>query len=238
MNIELKKITLDIENGKKDLDFEKLYENSYKEAIKKQAIREKEKIKWSGIFSIENEEIELEFAVDTEGNYLTYLDLDGYLNGEVAEIDDGSALHLISEKSNVYEAICFMEIKKLKILPEKKLKALEYSLFPKFAKGYIANDLAEDTNVADFMDIFAPILSELELIKKINIGFKWVSINGGDEETQKRFKIFLEDYLGKELNFLYYDTEYGEMLSKKEYNKLFAGGIKYNPKMELLDLYE
>lgn len=238
MDIKLRETLLDIKEGKENLEFAKLYENSYKEALKRETVGEKEKIQWSGVFSIEDEEIELEFLVDTEKNYITCLDLDGYLDGEVAQTDEGTALHLVSESGNVYEAICFMEIKKLNILPEKKLKALEYSLFPKFAKGYIANDLAEDTNVADFMELFSPILSELELVKKFDISCKWTRVTGGDEETQKRFKDFLEDYLEKELYFVYYDTEYGEMLSKKEYNKLFAAGTKYNPKMELLDLYE
>jgi len=238
MNIELKKIVLDIKPGQENLDFEKLYENSYKEALKRETLTDKEKIQWSGIFHIEDDEIEMEFLADTKGNYITYLDLDGYLNGEVAEIDEGSALHLVSEGSNIYEAICFMEIKKLKVLPEPKLKALEYSLFPKFAQGFIASDLSGENNVSEFMELFTPILSNLELIKKINISCEWSEIIGGNSEIKERFEKFLKDYVEKELFFLYYDTEYGEMLSKKEYNELFAQGIKYNPNTDILDLYE
>ncbi len=239
MTIEIKKVIIDLKDGIEKLDFEKLYDNSYKEALKRKALsEEKEKIHWSAVFEIEDEDFEMEFAVDTKGNYLTYLDLDGYINGEVAQIDEGSALHLVSKESNIYEAICFMEIKKLNILPEIKLKALEYSLFPKFIKGYIANDSGIDTNVKDFMDIVAPVFSKLELIKKININLDWVKIIGGDIEVQNRFEKFLKNYVEKELFFIYYDTEYGEMLSKKEFNELFAECAKYNPKTDLVDIYE
>ena len=238
MNIELKNVILDIKPGQENFEFEKLYENSYKEALKRETLKNKEKIHWSGIFHIEDDEIEMDFVVDTKGNYITYLDLDGYLNGEVAEIDEGSAFHLVSEESNIYEAICFMEIKKLKVLPEEKLKAIEYSLFPKFAQGFIASDLAGENNVSEFMELFTPILSDLELIKKIKINCEWTKISGGNSETKERFEEFLKDYVEKKLFFIYYDTEYGEMLSKKEYNELFAQGIKYNPNTAILDLYE
>lgn len=238
MNIEIKKVILDFKNGQENLEFEKLYENSYKEALKREVIKNKEKLHWAGVFHIENDEIEIEFVVDTRGNYITYLDLEGYLNGEIVEIDEGSGLHLVSKGSNVYEAICFMEAKKLRVLPENKLKALEYSLFPKFAQGYIASDLSGDNNVGEFMELFTPVLSKLELIKKIDISCEWIDVIGGDSETQKRFENFLKRYIENELFFVYYDTEYGEMLSKKEFNELFSQGIKYNPNTDILDLYE
>ncbi|WP_319370657.1 hypothetical protein [uncultured Ilyobacter sp.] len=238
MVIELKKIILDLKNGQKNLEFEKLYENSYKEALTREVLKKKEKIHWAGVFHIEDDEIKMEFSVNTRGNFITYLDLDGYLNGEVAEIDDGSSFHLVSKKSNIYEAMCFMEVKKLKVLPEKKLKALEYSLFPKFAQGYIASAIGVDNNVGEFMKLFIPVLSNLELIKKIDISCEWTEIIGGDRDIKERFEKFLKDYVEKELFFLYYDTEYGEMLSKKEFNELFAQGVKYNPNTEIIDLYE
>ncbi|WP_372713905.1 hypothetical protein [Ilyobacter sp.] len=238
MNIEIKKVILDLKTGQENLEFEKLYENSYKETLKRETIKKKEKIHWAAVFHIEDDEIEMEFAVDTKGNYLTYLDLEGYINGEAAEIDEGSALHLVTRESNIYQAMCFMEVKKLKVLPEEKLKALEYSLFPKFAQGFIASDMAGDSNISEFMELFTPVLSKLELIKKIDISCEWVEIIGGDSESQKRFENFLKEYVEKDLFFVYYDTEYGEMLSKKEFNELFSQGIKYKPNTEILDLYE
>lgn len=241
MEIILKEIMLAEDPSGETKDFEKFYNNSYKEAIRsKDLSKGQTKLSWAAKFHIEDEEeeIDIDYDVDTRGNYITYLNLDGYLEGEVAEAGEDVELHLAVEGNSILEALTFMEIKKLGVLPEEKLKALEYSLFPKFAKGYIATDLKEDENVKEFMKIFYPLLEKHEILKKIKVERFRYKISGGDEEAKKRFINTMEDYLFEDIYFIYYDRGYGEFLAKRDYNELLMAGSKYEPDMTMKEMYE
>jgi|GEM_PF-1914753 len=240
MEIRLKEVRLEDDPSKETGEFEKFYDNSYKAAIRSNSVKEQTKLNWEASFYVEDEEeeIDTEYVVDTKGNFITHLNLDGYLEGEILELGEDVELHLSIKGNSMLEALTFTEIKKLGVLPEDKLKALEYSLFPKFAKGYIATDLKEDSNVKEFMEIFYPMLKKFEILKEIKVEKFRYRISGGDEETQERFKRSMENYLFDEVEFIYYDRGYGEFLSKKDYNELLMAGTKYNPDMTMKEMYE
>ena len=240
MEIILKEVRLEEDPKKESVEFEKFYNNSYREAVKVKKEGIQSKLHWEATFYIEDEEeeIETEYIADTRGNYMTFLNLDGYLEGEVADLGEDIELHLATEGNSILEALAFMEIKKLGVLPDEKLKALEYSLFPKFAKGYIATDLKQDTNVIKFMEIFYPLLKKFEILKEVKLEKFGYRAKGGDKETQEKFKKTMEKYLFEQLKFIYYDKGYGEFLTKRDYNELLMAGTKYEPDMTMKEMYE
>jgi len=240
MEIILKEVRLEENSKKETSEFEKIYDNSYKAAIRSNIRREQTNLNWEATFYIEDEdeEIDTEYVADTKGNFITHLNLDGYLEGEILELGEDVELHLSLEGNSMLEALAFTEIKKMGVLPEEKLKALEYSLFPKFAKGYIATDLKEDSNVREFMKIFYPFLERFDILKEVKLEKFRYKVVGGDEETQENFKKTMENYLFEEVRFIYYDRGYGEFLTKKDYNELLMAGSKYNPDMTMKEMYE
>lgn len=240
MEIILKEVRLEENSKKETSEFEKFYDNSYKAAIRSNIRMEQINLNWEATFYIEDEdeEIDTEYVADTKGNFITHLNLDGYLEGEVLELGEDVELHLSLEGNSMLEALAFTEIKKMGVLPEEKLKALEYSLFPKFAKGYIATDLKEDSNVREFMEIFYPFLERFDILKEVKVEKFRYKVVGGDEETQENFKKTMENYLFEEVRFIYYDRGYGEFLTKKDYNELLMAGSKYNPDMTMKEMYE
>lgn len=240
MEVILKEVRLEEDPKKETMEFEKFYDNSYKHAMKTSRRGAQSKLNWEATFYIEDEEeeIETEYRVDTRGNYITFLNLDGYLEGEVANLGEDVELHLAIEGNSILEALTFIEVKKLGVLPDEKLKALEYSLFPKFAKGYIATDLKQDANVSKFMEIFYPLLQKFEILKEIKLEKFRYRVSGGNEETQERFKTSMEKYLFEQVKFIYYDKGYGEFLAKRDYNELLMAGTKYEPDMTMKEMYE
>ncbi len=239
MEIYIKEVNIE-ESNTNDIKFKKLYNNSYKEAIKYSSNKDKIGRDWNAIIHVEDEyeEVDLDFTVDTKGNFITYLDLDGYLEGEVVNLDEEVELHLALRDNSIYEALVFMEVKKLNILPEEKLKSIEYSLFPKFAKGYIATDLKQDTNVGKFIEVFAPLLEKYEILKKLDIEKTNYRIKGLEEDDKNIFRDEMNRYLFEDLYFIYYDRGYGEFLSKKDFNELLLAGSKFEADTTLVDLYE
>lgn len=240
MEIRLSEIRLESDPKNDAIGFEKFYDNSYKAAIRSKVKKSDPLLSWEATFFVEDEDedIDTEYVVNTKGNYMTYLNLDGYLEGEILELDEEVELHFSEDGNSVLEALTFLEIQKLKVLPEDKLKALEYSLFPKFAKGYIATDLKQDSNVSSFMEIFYPLLNKFEILKEIKVEEFRYRVVGGDEETQEKFKSTMGEYLFDKIRFIYYDKGYGEFLAKKDFNELLMAGTKYSPDTTMMDMYE
>ena len=240
MEIRLGEIRLENDPKNDAIGFEKFYDNSYKAAIRSKVKKSDPLLNWEATFFVEDddEEIDTEYIANTKGNYMTYLNLDGYLEGEILELDEEVELHFSEDGNSVLEALTFIEIQKLKVLPEEKLKALEYSLFPKFAKGYIATDLKQDSNVSSFMEIFYPLLNKFDILKEIKVEEFRYTIVGGDEDTQTKFKSTMGEYLFNKIRFIYYDKGYGEFLAKRDFNELLMAGTKYNPDTTMLDMYE
>lgn len=240
MEIRLSQIRLESDPKNDAIGFEKFYDNSYKAAIRSKVKKSDPLLSWEATFFVEDEDedIDTEYVVNTKGNFMTYLNLDGFLEGEILELDEEVELHFSVDGNSILEALTFLEIQKLKVLPEEKLKALEYSLFPKFAKGYIATDLKQDSNVSSFMEIFYPLLNKFEILKEIKVEEFRYKIVGGDEDTQEKFKSTMGEYLFDKIRFIYYDKGYGEFLAKKDFNELLMAGTKYNPDTTMLDMYE
>lgn len=240
MEITLREVVLEDDSRSETLEFARLYDNSYKAAIRSDKRAAQPKLNWEATFQIEDEdeEIDTEYAVNTKGNYITFLNLDGYLEGEIAALGEDVELHIAVEGNSILEALAFMEVKRLKVLPEEKLKALEYSLFPKFAKGYIATDLKQDSNAVQFMETFYPLLNKFEILKTIKLEKFNYRVKGADDETADRFKSDMESYLFDELTFIYYDKGYGEFLAKRDFNELLMAGAKYEPDMTMKEMYE
>jgi len=240
MEITLREVVLEESSGSETLEFAKLYDNSYKAAIRSDKRGTQSKLNWEATFQIEDEdeEIDTEYTINTKGNYMTFLNLDGYLEGEIASLSEDVELHITVEGNSILEALTFMEIKRLNVLPEEKLKALEYSLFPKFAKGYIATDLKQDSNAVQFMEAFYPLLNKFEILKTIKLEKFRYRIKGADDETADRFKTSMETYLFNDVTFIYYDKGYGEFLTKRDFNELLMAGAKYEPDTTMKEMYE
>lgn len=239
MEIRLSEVVLEDTRAKDIKEFERFYDNSYKAALRsKRSIGDK--LAWKARFIVEDEDegIESEYIVDTKGNYITYLHLDGHLDGEIIELDDEIELHLATRNNSILEALVFTEVSRLKLLSEEKLKAVEYSLFPKFAKGYIATDLKQDKNVKSFMDIFYPFLEKHEIIKTISVSKFSYKVLNTDEASMENFRKNMEEYIFEDLYFIYYDRGYGDFLAKKDFNEILMAGIKFEPDTTMLELYE
>jgi hypothetical protein len=239
MKIQLRKakVLLD-ENKKIELDnvkFAKLVEGSFYEYTKNE--NNFNKLHWEAEFFIETEEGDFNYKVDTKGQYITSIDLDGCLEGEKIDLDDDMELLLSAKHSYIYEVLIFHELKKLKIISDLKLKAVELALFPHYANGYIADDLENNSNIKEFREIFTPLFSEFEIVKKIEIQGSNPYIQCKDENIKILFKKFLLEYVKENLFFILYDKTYGELLPKQELNQLISAGKKFNPDLSEVELY-
>lgn len=239
MEIKLKKLKIDIKKEDlikfNEIKFARLIEGSFYEWTR---LDEKtNKINWSGDFIIESEDGDFDYKVDTEKKYITSLDLDGFLNGEKIDIDDDIELILSSNHSYIYELLIFHEISKLKVISEIKLKAVELSLFPKWASGYLADDLENDKIIFEFMEIFEPLMNEFEIVKKVEIDLGNIQIECENKKINETFKTYIKEYIKKDIFFIAHDSEYRNLLSKLEINRLVAAGHKFNPDLEIVEIY-
>ncbi|MEI6856057.1 hypothetical protein [Psychrilyobacter sp.] len=241
MEIKLKKIKIKIDIEKDDLikfneiEFARLVEGSFHEWTR---LDEKtNKINWSGEFIIENEDGDFDYKVDTEKKYITSLDLDGFLDGEKIDLDEDTELLFSSNHSYIYELLVFHEISKVKVISDIKLKAVELSLFPKWASGYLADNLEDNKIIHEFMEIFEPLMNEFEIVKKIDIDLGNIQVEYEDKKISEIFKKSIKEYIKKEIFFIIHDSEYRNLLPKLEINRLIAAGHKFNPDLEEVEIY-
>lgn len=239
MEIKLKKINVDIKKGDlekfNELDFARLVEGSFNEWTRLD--EKKDKINWSGEFIIESEDGDFDYKVDTEKKYITSLDLDGFLDGEKIDIDEDMELLLSSNHSYIYELLIFHEISKLKVVSDIKLKAVELSLFPRWASGYLADNLENNKIIQEFMEIFEPLMNEFEIVKKMDINLDNIQVECEDEKIKEIFKETVKKYVRKEVFFIMHDNEYRNLLPKLEINRLISAGHKFNPDLEEVEIY-
>jgi hypothetical protein len=239
MKIKLEKISIDIKKNDlekfNEIEFARLVEGSFHEWTRLD--EKKNKINWSGEFAIESEDGDFEYRVDTDKKYITSIDLDGFLDGEKIDIDEDIELLLSSNYSYIYELLIFHEISKLKVVSDIKLKAVELSLFPKWASGYLADDLENNQIIQEFMEIFEPLMNEFEIVKKLCINLENFQVRCEDEKIKKISKEAIKKYLEKEVFFIMHDREYRNLLSKLEINRLIAAGHKFNPSLEEVEIY-
>ena len=239
MEIKLKKIDIDMKKGDlekyNELEFARLVEGSFNEWTRLD--EKKDKINWSGEFTIESEDGDFEYKVNTEKKYITSLDLDGFLDGEKIDIDEDMELLLSSNHSYIYELLIFHEVSKLKVVSDIKLKAVELSLFPKWASGYLADNLENNQIIHEFMEIFEPLMNEFEIVKKLDIDVDNIQVGCEDEKIREIFKETVKKYIKKEVFFIMHDSEYRNLLPKLELNRLVSAGHKFNPDLEEVELY-
>lgn len=239
MEIKLKKIDIDIKKGDlekfNEIEFARLVEGSFNEWTRLD--EKKDKINWSGEFTIESEDGDFEYKIDTEKKYITSLDLDGFLDGEKIDIDEEMELLLSSNHSYIYELLIFHEISKLKVVPDTKLKAVELSLFPRWASGYLADNLENNQIIQEFMEIFEPLMNEFEIVKKIDINLDSIQVECEDKKIKEIFKDTVKKYIRKEVFFIMHDSEYRNLLPKLEINRLISAGHKFNPDLEEVEIY-
>lgn len=239
MEIKLKKIDIDIKKSDlekyNEIEFARLVEGSFNEWTRLD--EKKDKINWSGEFTIESEDGDFEYKVDTEKKYITSLDLDGFLDGEKIDIDEDMELLLSSNHSYIYELLIFHEVSKLKVVSDIKLKAVELSLFPKWASGYLADSLENNQIIHEFMEIFEPLMNEFEIVKKLDINVDNIQVECENEKIREIFKETVKKYIKKEVFFILHDSEYRNLLPKLELNRLVSAGHKFNPDLEEVELY-
>lgn len=239
MEIKLKKINVDIKKGDlekfNEIEFARLVEGSFNEWTRLD--EKKDKINWSGEFTVESEDGDFEYKVDTEKKYITSLDLDGFLDGEKIDIDEDMELLLSSNHSYIYELLIFHEVSKLKIVSDIKLKAVELSLFPKWASGYLTDNLENNQIIQEFMEIFEPLMNEFEIVKKMDINLNNIQVECKDEKIREIFKETVKKYIRKEVFFIMHDSEYRNLLPKLEINRLISAGHKFNPDLEEVEIY-
>lgn len=239
MEIKLNEIKIDIKTNDlikfNEIEFARLVEGSFHEWTRLD--ENKNKINWSGKFTIESEDGDFDYEVDTEKKYITSLDLDGFLDGEKIDLDEDMELLLSSNYSYVYELLIFHEISKLKVVSDIKLKAVELSLFPKWASGYLADNLEDNQIIHEFIEIFEPLMNEFEIVKKLYINLNSIQVECENEKIKEIFKEAIKKYLKKEIFFIIHDSEYRNFLSKLEINRLISAGHKFNPNLEEVEIY-
>lgn len=239
MRLELKELELDKEL-KAGIEIAKMINNSLSN-LSSVALKEKtgkESLDWKASLLFEtNDKEELILHLDTKKEILSYLDGEGDLVGEKLYISDEEQLLVAGKGSSIYELLIFLELKKLNILDEEQVRALELTMFPNWASGYLVDNLEENKVLKDLREIFGPILEELEILKKVDIDAQYKNTFEGDKLLGTIVTESIVNYIKTELEFIYYDSEYGFDLSKKELNQLNIGAIKFQPNMEEVELY-
>ncbi len=213
MNIRLKNLYILEDNiTKEDAIFACLIDNSYAEWNDKWKFQEmeKEEIGWKATFEIDYKGKKGEFSVDTQGEYLTHLDLDGYIGGESIELDEDIQLKIASRSSGILIALYYSEACRLGILRESLEKALYYTIFPEWTRGLVGEGVEEIKGVKEFVKRFKEVYEKFNIFKEINIevDFNKVEISGGNEVLQKAIVSFLGEYLNKEVFFFLHNIDY------------------------------
>ncbi len=238
MNIRLTNLYILEDNiTKEDAVFAHLIDNSYAEWNDKWKFQgiEKEEIGWKATFEIDYEGQKGEFSVDTQGEYLTHLDLDGYLGGDSLELDDEIHLKMASRSSGILVALYYSEACRLGILRERVEKALYYTIFPEWTRGLVGEGVEEVEGVKEFVEGFKKVYEKLGIFNEYNIeiDFEKVEISGGNEVLQKAIVPFITEYFNKEVFFFLHDTNY--VGSVRELQEVEA---KLNIDTSIVDEYE
>lgn len=198
MEIKLKEITLRNEENKK---FEKFIDNSYNEWLNNwNNVKEIEnKNSWEAKFEIIHNNKIGEFIIDTKGDYLSFMDLEGYLSGEEYELEEGLSLKVASVSSNIMVAIVFSEAIRLKLIDENESSYLSMSIFPEWSRGLIPNDILEDEDIKEFFDTTLTYLKSKDIINIYPINTDNFEANAVVKKEE--FIKFAKDYIEKDIFF-------------------------------------
>lgn len=198
MEIKLKEIILKNEENKK---FEKFIDNSYNEWLNNwNNVKEVEnKNPWEAKFEIIYKDKIGEFTINTQGEYLSFMDLEGYLSGEEYEIEESLSLKVASVSSNILVAVVFSEAIRLNLIDEDESSYLSMSIFPEWSRGLIPNDVLDDEDVREFFDTTLTYLRSKDIINIYPVStddFEVVAL-----EKKVEFEKFVRAYIGKDIFF-------------------------------------
>lgn len=198
MKIRLKKLVL---NESENKDFEKFVDNSYAEWSNNwnNVNKKIEKNSWSATFEIESDNKIGEFIMDTKGDYLTFLDLEGYLGGEEYQIENGLSLKAASHSSNILVGILFSEAIKHKLIDEDESSYLSMMIFPEWSRGLIPNDVLDEEDVKEFFDKTLEYFTGKDILKVFSIEIEEPLVEA--DEKEEEFLNFVKRYLLSEIFF-------------------------------------
>lgn len=198
MKIRLKKLVLNESDNK---EFGKFVDNSYAEWSNNwnNVNKKTEKNSWDATFEIESDNKIGEFRIDTKGDYLTFLDLEGYLGGEEYQIENGLSLKAASHSSNILVGILFSEAIKHKLIDEDESSYLSMLIFPEWSRGLIPNDVLEEEDVKEFFDKSLEYFTKKDILKVFSIEIE-VPLVEADEKAEE-FLNFVKKYLENEVFF-------------------------------------
>lgn len=236
MKITLKDVYILEDNiTQEDAVFAHLIDNSFAEwnvKWKNQEL-EKEEIGWKATFEIEFEDKTGEFSIDTQGEYLTHLDLEGYLGGESLELDEDIHLKIASQSSGILTALYYSEASRYGVLRERVEKALYYTIFPEWTRGLVAENVDELEGVKEFLENFQKVFEKLDILKKVKIDMEDYNVNGGNGVLQEAIRAFIPSYFNKEIFFFVHDADYVGNL-----RELQEAGATLNIDTSIVDEYE
>lgn len=205
MKITLKRLKLESWNND---EFKKLIDNSYNEwSINWQNLNKKEeKNSWKAEIELEYKNSKGTFVLDTEGDYLTYLDLEGYLSGEMFDLESGVTLKLASKSSNILVGIVYSEAIRLGLLDEDVAEDLAFEIFPEWSRGLIPNEVLEDEEVKHFYENNLKSLENKGILSRYKVEMDGVEVLCENEEVKEDFLEFIREYLEDEI-FFYIQNE-------------------------------
>lgn len=198
MEITLKKIELETYGNK---NFEKFIDNSYNEWSTNwnNVSKKVEKNSWSARFEIVHDNKVGEFFIDTHEDYLTFMDLEGYLGGEEFQVEDGLSLKVASHSSNILVAVVFSEAIRLGLIDEDEISYLSMMIFPEWSRGLVPNDVLAEEDVKEF---FVETLKYLENKNYLRIyPIKIGEVEVFAEEKEDEFLSYAKTYIEKEIFF-------------------------------------
>lgn len=200
MEIKLKEIEL-IDSSYNE--FKKFIDNSYNEWTTNWSnVKEKiEKNSWKAKFEINYKGKIGYFNLDTEGDYLTYMDLEGYLNGEEFPLEDGLTLKLASHSSNILVAVVFSECIRLGLIDEDEESYLSMMIFPEWSRGLVPNDVLDEEDISEFYEKMLEYLINKNVLKVHKINLDDIEVISEDEDFNEKFLEFIKKYFESDLFF-------------------------------------
>lgn len=220
MNIKLKTINIKGHSPKENIKFKKLIDNSYhewNEEWKIQGLDRENEISWEAVFEIEYDGSDFYFVVDTEGEHLTHIDLEGYMGGEGLVLDDELYLKIASRPSGILTALYFSEAVRHKLLNDMDEKILYYEIFPEWTRGLVPDNVDKLESVQKFIELFKPHFEELEILKEIAIDMDSYIINTEEDSLRELFEEFASEYFNNEVFFFLHNCDFvGSLKRLKE----------------------
>lgn len=188
MKIKLKDIKITDENSQ---ILCKLRDNSYSEWINDWDSEKKEFSSWELTLEITDENRSVLFTIDSENDFLSFVDLDGFLTGEEFFFSENYNLKMASHSSNILLGIVFSESIKHKYIDENEIDYFGMYIFPEWSRGLIPNDIFDNEEIKEFFEENLKKLIEEKKLVLFDIDTEELECDNEDvniEEFKKYFK--------------------------------------------------